>query len=606
MGSLFLPTLVEERTSSPAATRLEPHSQVILATGFGETVAEDYLAYVHRQSGPSPGAKLQVADLSDPAAIGRLPADADHVQVMAVILFLRPGLTASERNALDALLDLAGRQRTPFVGVVSTFRVHLGDRAAAAIEDHVLGRLRALPARSVVFRPGHVLSPSSRASTNLRRFGFCYPLVPKRLHSCAVAGDELFAAIERERQGGRPSRGRVITLLGPNRSWQSWLAQHRSRGVIHTALTWVCALLALLFVGHLAALVLDLLVRRRPSWRHWNLHTLQPQSLRELLALVNPYNYRHVKVVGYNNGVHHFGQRFPGKTIVSTVSCNRVVWVGPETIKADCGATIHQAMDFLSKAGKELYVLPNFSYVCLGTSFFIPIHGSAADFSTVAETIVKVVLYDPAQDRLIVATRDDAAFREHVYNLQVDVLLLRLYVRVKPKSAYYVHRQDLDNPSSETLLSALRDRQATNVEIRKSSAASGKVQVSKYYKDPGQAQSAVLELPRDGLGRLWDRLEENAVTAFVMHALTRHFAWHVELFFTADEFATFWATHGAVPLRKIQLRYLHRDGLPHSPFRDHDCVSSDMFLLRRHRRQFETYLKQTFAVIRANPGKHSS
>src|SRR5262249_59090433 len=146
---------------------------------------------------------------------------------------------------------------------------------------------------------------------------------------------------------------------------------------------------------------------------------------------------------------------------------------------------------------------------------------------------------------------------------------------------------------------------ATNVEIRKSSAARDEVTVARYYRDPGEAPSPVLELPRDALGRLWDRLEERAVTSFLMHALTRHLAWHVELFFTADEFATFWATHRDLPLRKIQLRYLRRDGFPHSPCRDHDCVSADLFLFRPYQRRFEDYLKRTFAVVRSNPGKHS-
>ena len=116
----------------------------------------------------------------------------------------------------------------------------------------------------------------------------------------------------------------------------------------------------------------------------------------------------------------------------------------------------------------------------------------------------------------------------------------------------------------------------------------------------------MLEVPRDSLGRLWDRLEENAVTSFLMHALTRWLAWHIELFFSADEFATFWNSHHSLPLKKIQLRYIHRDGLPHSPFREHDCVSVDMFMFRWGcGGRFETYLKQTFAVIRSNPGKHS-
>jgi hypothetical protein len=115
----------------------------------------------------------------------------------------------------------------------------------------------------------------------------------------------------------------------------------------------------------------------------------------------------------------------------------------------------------------------------------------------------------------------------------------------------------------------------------------------------------VLELPRDTIGRLWDRLEENPVTSFLMHALTRHFAFHVELFFSPEEFTTFWASHRTQPLRKLQLRYIRRDGMPHSPFRDHDCVSVDLFMLRRHRRQFLTYLKETCPAAQTNPGKHS-
>src|SRR5262249_48829264 len=155
------------------------------------------------------------------------------------------------------------------------------------------------------------------------------------------------------------------------------------------------------------------------------------------------------------------------------------------------------------------------------------------------------------------------AFREHVFNLQADVLLLRLHLRAKPKSRYYVRRETVKDPGSGELLGTLRDGRATNVEVRKSSASSDTVTVSRYYQDPGATPSRVLELPRDALGRLWDRLEENPVTSFLMHALTRHFAWHVELFFTAEEFATFWEGHRALPLRKLQLRYIRRDGMPH-------------------------------------------
>jgi hypothetical protein len=220
--------------------------------------------------------------------------------------------------------------------------------------------------------------------TALRRFGSSFPLVPSRLTSCAVAGEELFGLVESLRQA--PRTRRVYTLLGPNRPWRQLLAEQRSRSALGVCIMAICAVLSCLMIGQLAALVLAALTALRPSLRKWNYDTVRPRSLRELLALANPYNRRHVKVVGYNNGVTHFGHRYPGQTIVSTVDCNRVRRTGADTIRADCGATVRQALDFLARSGQELYVIPNYSYVCLGTAFFVPIHGSAADFSTVADT----------------------------------------------------------------------------------------------------------------------------------------------------------------------------------------------------------------------------
>jgi hypothetical protein len=282
-----------------------------------------------------------------------------------------------------------------------------------------------------------------------------------------------------------------------------------------------------------------------------------------------------------------------------------MVQAGAYRLKADCGATVRQALDFLARNQQELYVVPNYSYVSLGTSFFVPIHGSAVDYSTVADTICRVVLYDPDDDRIISATRDDAAFREHVYDQQSRVVVLRLYLITKPKSSYYVHRETRENASASDLLDALRDPESTNVEIRQGQATSAKVTISRYYKDLGHTSSPALELPRDALGRLWDRLEENPVTSFLMHAVSRHVAWHTELFFTPSEFDVFWRTHSQVPLRKIQLRYLRRDGLPHSPCRDEDCISSDMFMIRWNKTRFLDYLQKTFSIVRTNPGKHS-
>ncbi len=533
-----------------------------------------------------------MASLSLPTPAEARSARTDAPTSAAGVIFhLTP--RPADRRALDE--KLARARDADFVGVVSTYRTHLGDLAAAAAEKSVLDQLKGSAARVVVFRPGVVLGPTSPASAALRWFGACYPLVPRRLRSGFVTEDELSAAIERERTAGPRGRRRAVAVLGPNRAWRDVLAEHAPRGVLSAGVTALCWLLSWLLLGELVALAL-----RRHSF-----HTLRPRSLHELRALCHPANARYVKVVGYNHGVNHFGHHYPEQTVVSTVLLNRVRKAGPDRIRADGGTTVRKALDLLAATNQTLYVVPNFSYVCLGTAYFVPIHGSAADYSCLAETITKVLLYDPAADHLIATASDEPAFREHVYNMRSGVVLLRLEVRVKPRSRYFMNREELTNPDAATILAALRDPRPTNVEVRKPNAAGDTATIARFYSDADGAQAPVLELPRDALGRLWDRLEENPVTAYLMHTLTRRLVWHVELFFTADEFARFWADHRTLPLKKIQLRLIRRDGFPHSPFRDHDCISSDMFMLRRSRGAFEEYLARTFAVVRSNPGKHS-
>jgi len=643
-----------------ALAELRVRTAGLVVVGFGDPVAADYVTFAGRGGRDDIilAGDEAVARLAGPGArtvsTEALPAE-PFDPFASLVIFLHANMAVRDRHALEGIVALATERRPEFVCIVSAGGSHSDDGGAPDV-DYCLNRLRDHAGRVVVFRPGHVLSSHSRAFGLLRQLGPCYPLLPRRIRGCCVEGAELFAAIENERhevlasgfrtdlgamgkrtrlpveqaadsrkhgQASTLARGtrvaleatetsvyrsrrpRTYILLGPNRPWRDWLAEHRAHGPVQLGATVFCTLLALLGIGQLAALLFSAIARRRPALRRWNVHTLQPGSFRQLLALYNKYNYRHVKVVGYNNGVNHFGHRYPGKTLVSTVRLDRVVRAGPDCIRADCGATIRKARDFLTAAGQDLYVIPNYSYVCLGTAFFVPIHGSAAAYSCVADTIAKVVLYDPVLDRLISTRRDELDFCNRAYDLDTDVLLLRLTLTVKPKSRYYVHQQELQSPGAEVLLDALRDPRVANAEVRKSNAAGSAVQVIKYYNDAGDSESPVLELPRDSLGRLWDRLEENPVTSFLMHALTRHLAFHVELFFTAEEFATFWKDHRGLPLRKIQLRYIKKDGLPRSPFRDHDCVSADTFMFRRHRGAFEEYLKRTFAVVRANPGKHS-
>jgi hypothetical protein len=438
----------------------------------------------------------------------------------------------------------------------------------------------------------------------MRSRWFCYPLVPSHFTGCCIDGDEFFEAMLRELSSATGKGNRVYTLLGPNRPWRSWLKSHRASGLIQRGLAVGAHLLGLLGIGHLAGFAVTLGARRLPRLQAWNLGTLRPSSISELLALYNKYNYRHVKIVGYNNGVVHFGHKYPDRTIVSTVRCNHIARTQGNTATFDGGVTLRRAIGLVSAAGKEFCVLPNYSYISVGTAFFVPIHGSASDCPTLGETIDKVLLFDPAKDRLISARRDTPAFRHYMYNLENDVLLLRLRFRVQPKSLYFVKRTQLDNPSSQELVSLFQDKTASNVELRKSRASSTLVNVSKYYKAP-PAGSDALAFPTDSLGRLWDKLEANPISRTLFHGLTRRFAYHVEMFLTVDEFAVFWETHQQLPVAKMQVRYIKQDSLPHSPFREHDCISVDMFMLRKHKRAFDAYVKETFRAVQFNRGKHS-
>jgi hypothetical protein len=632
----------EAGDDAPAADMTEAATQAgsVLIASFGDPVAVDYAAFVSKRS---PANAIVIADenilrLTDAStrsmAIDDLRSSSDIAtqdgRVESLVLFINARVSARDPRELDNILAMARRLRARYVAIVSTFRVHLDDSDAIKVESDVVNRVTGLFDHVFVFRPGHVLSPHSPAQAVLSRLAPLFPLAPRRLSTCFLAGYVLFTAIESQRlemthrgisreSSGRteksstPSghcrsvgnKNRVYTILGENRPWREMLVRYRRAGRGQALLTAVSTVCSWLMAGQVFALIFDWLARRSPQVRQWNVQTLLPGSLRELLSLCHPGNIDHVKVVGYNNGVAHFGHRHPGKTIVSTVRCCRTAFAGPHTLKADCGVTIRRALDFLADSDQDLYVVPNYSYVCLGTSFFVPIHGSAVDYSTVADTICRVVLYDPDSDQIISATRDHAAFCEHVYNQQSQAVLLRLYILAKKKSRYFVARETLENPSAACLLAALHDQRATNVEIRQAHAASGRVTVARYYTDLGEASSPALELPRDALGRLWDRLEENPVTSYLMHALSRRVAWHTELFFTPEQFDVFWQTHGQLPLRKIQLRYLRRDGLPHSPCRDDDCVSADLFMFRRNRHRFFEYLKTTFSTVRTNPGKHS-
>src|SRR5262249_36639092 len=185
MASLFLHTaetkedigrMKDEPSSLPAR-----RCGFVVVASFGDPVAVDYVADATQH---------RLAELSQRDATVKLRAGLDRARLEDIVLFLPPRLGAYERGALDALLALGKERRTNFIGIVSTFRVHLGAEAAAEAEGYVLDQLKDTRTRVAIFRPVHILSEHSRASVNLHRFSFLAPLVPGRYHSCCVAGHE--------------------------------------------------------------------------------------------------------------------------------------------------------------------------------------------------------------------------------------------------------------------------------------------------------------------------------------------------------------------------------------------------------------------------------
>jgi len=522
-----------------------------------------------------------------------------------LVIFLGEEYGKRTREVMTTVSAIVEKTPPESVAVVSSFRVHFGDSDIIKLEDAVRGHFADCPARLTVFRPGILLGKSSRAEREFRQLAPLYPLVPQRLRSTILEGDVLFQAIETELSQPSTRRNRTFTLLGHNEAWRDVLKRYRKPTWYHRyreALAWIGGVLQL---GQLAALVFQLFTWFSPRLRYWNFHTLTIRSQRELLELCNQYSDQFLKVVGYNNGVVHFGHQHPKKTIVSTIGCQRIEFVEENLVKLDNGVLLKQVIEALRPRGKEMFVIPNYSYVSMGTAYYVPIHGSASEYTTVGETIEKVVLYDPEIDRILCVKRNDETFRKHMYHQGSRVVLLRLYLRFKDKSQYFMERETLTNPDSEKLMSVFHHPEASNVEVRKSKAASEDVELYTYFTADDADQNQMMEFPRDNIGKIWDKIEGNAVSAWLFHAFMKALGYHTELFFTPEEFPRFWETHNSMPISKIQLRYVKKDGLPHSPFGNSDRISADVFMMKKHKETFEKYLADHFSTVAHNTGKHS-
>jgi hypothetical protein len=527
--------------------------------------------------------------------------DAPAKTIDQLLLMLGSRLDEREHQC-GALLSQV--KRIGRVVVVSSFRVHLADSSAHEVEAAALALLRPITKEIVVLRPSHLVGPGTRLDGWLRKLWFLYPVVPSRMKCCCLDRAELFAALDRELGEERSRKAGTYTLLGQQQPLRTMLENHRRASVWAALLVLLMNILRSLGTAWIAGKLFDVLAFFWPGLRVWNFDTLYPSSTAELCTLYNKYSYRNVKIVGYNNGIVHFGRRFPGKTIISTIRCGKVARLRDALITLDAGVTLRTAIDVASSHGQEFYVLPNYSYISVGTPLFVPIHGSATDYSTLGETIEEVLLFDPVLDRFRSARSSDPAFRQAFYNQESATLLLRVTYRLKEKSRYFQKHERLDNPTSGDILTCLADKSAANIEIRKAGAASRSIDVYRYYTDREGAAGAA-EFPRDALGKIWDKIESNPLTATLFHRLMRRFGYHVELFLSPQEFVVFWNTHATLPISKIQLRVIRRDGMPHSPFKDHECISADLFMLRKHKDAFDAYVKENFHAVQFNPGKHS-
>ena len=432
------------------------------------------------------------------------------------------------------------------------------------------------------------------------------PLIPDSATAVCVSTTALAAMIISESfgtgcvtsAGFSSQRLRRIVVPGPRRLLSEVLRQRPVEGRIRAQAARAAELMAVCGLRRVLSLF---------WWVAGRQVVVCPQSQRELLETYHHWSRRDLQLAGWNNGVVHFGWQFPGRTVVSTAASGRCLRMVGETVTADAGLPLKQVLLFLHSRGRTLPVVPNFSWISIGTAFFVPVHGSGQRISTLGAAIESAFLYDAEERRFLRVRRGEPLFRELMYDRSRATVLLRLKLRTTPLMTYTCREERIDSPSADQLLEAFADPQAANVEIRKARAGDQHVMVRKFDSrlDAGSSLSSEGTLPRDRLGSLWDRIEETPVVGRLFHWFVRRFAFHVELLMTASEFRVFWQQHSGLPLSKIQLRRMLQDGIEHSACRDQDCICADLFMLRGKRHVFTQFIAQYLPDVRTNPGKQS-
>ena len=565
-------------------------------------------------------------------------SSSDAVEIPEIVLFVEEEVSSPTFRAFRWIVDAARDRPVRCVIVIQSVSLHFNDPNATAFETILHDNLKSHVSSLTIIRTGFIVNPSSATSLWFRRLSGLYRLLPSRMTSTFLDGAKLFSIIDEElvrdqnswESSVPPTESglRDITILGQRRPWRDVAAEFQSGGGMQQVLQLPCAVISLLGIPWLFFWAVVLAGKIVPSLRQFHFHTLKPRSVRELISLYNRHNCSHVQIAGYNNGVNHFGWKYPNQTVVLTTSIPGDVRLStlrsttlqsPESsaatgstlesqatlVTVDAGLTLNHCVKELNKVQREFYVVPNYSWISMGTLFFVPVHGSGSRVSTLGDTIEHVLLYDGDNERYVQAHRGDDVFRDAMYDMKRHWLLLNLTLRVKPKSKYFVRRSKIENPSAEDIRNLFNDPEASNVEIRKNQAAGTAIDVSHYFVDTKAGGSDTMELPRDSMGRIWDRLEETPVVSTLFHWFVRTFAFHVELFLKPEEFAIFWEHHRSLPVSKIQLRRVLKDGISHSACEQDDCISADLFMTRRNRDVFCRFVATYLPNVRTNPGKQS-
>jgi len=521
-------------------------------------------------------------------------------------VFLNPDPKPGEFSEIGGIAKQLRAALPSRVVFVTDCLIHFGHRDSAERETYLADTFADADTQYSILRTQHVLSPRSSVSRWIRRLSWVSPLLSDSLRSSFPTLPEFANCVSDEFTRGDVAERRAMTLLGRNESWRRIAEQFARNSQFTRFLTMLARVSRFFGAGVLLRAALKFGLKFCRAWgQSLCFRSITPQSEEELLSIFHRHNQVHIQVCGYNNGVNHFGWQYPGKTVVPTAQTGRTIDVSDDHVLVDAGVTLKAAVDVLSETGKQFYVVPNYSYIAMGTVFFVPVHGSGSQVSTLGDTIEWVKLFDPSTGSVLEAVRGEPLFDETMYNRSCGLVLLQLILKVHDATDYYVQESVLTRPSAADVWNIFEDPETSNIEVRKNRAASDDVQVTKYYTSDGSGQSR-LSVPRDSIGGVWDRLEENRFSAFLFHLLVRKLAYHVELFLRKDEFQIFWEHHRRLPVSKIQLRSVKRDGMPNSPFSDADCVSADLFMSRRRRDEFQAFTKAHLPNVRANPGKQST